>query len=83
MGNSKGEIKIWHGRNLKNSVQLSKSSISLIKPIARPNKEKKIPQSHKIKSLHKQEQSKVDQPIVYESGDLPEFQYNAEMEPSA
>lgn len=36
--------------------------------IPRPNKDNKIPQSHKIKSLHKQEQTKVDQPIIFDSG---------------
>jgi hypothetical protein len=52
-GNLKGEIKIWHNSTLKNSVQLFKTSISLISTLPRPNKELKIPQSLKIKSFHK------------------------------
>jgi hypothetical protein len=69
-GNYKGEVKIWHQGNLKNSVQLAKSSISLVFAIPRPSKENKIPQGHKIKSLHKQELTKVDQPIIFNSGEV-------------
>lgn len=65
VGTSKGEVKIFHGKSLKNSVQLAKSSIALLHIIPRPSHKSKIPQSAKLKSLHKQELSKLDQPILF------------------
>lgn len=45
-------------------MHLFKSPISYISVIQRPNPSTKININSKIKSLHKQEMTKVDQPVI-------------------
>lgn len=62
-GHESGELVIWHNYEIKKSLHLFKTCITGLSILLKP-KEMKIYQGEKIKSLHKYEQSKEEEPLV-------------------